>query len=177
MNTLGLDLGAKFGWAVVHSSSGLYVRSGHRELPAGLDYGQAAHRLSMCIADLIDAHSVTSVWIEKPVSQHYGAQRRLFGYATVAHLVAHLHHADSHEINRSEAYLAMVGKGNAPKFKGVLFGRQFKPLLNSDDESDAILVAMAAHKLRTTIVHIPHHPDHARHLKEFVEESYGGETA
>jgi Holliday junction resolvasome RuvABC endonuclease subunit len=102
----------------------------------------------MAIADLIDEYGVRSVWTEKPVSHHYGAQRRLFGYSTVVALVAHLHHCDYYEINRSEAYRLVVGKGNAPKLDGVLFGRQFKPLLNSSDESDAILVALAAHKQR-----------------------------
>jgi Holliday junction resolvasome RuvABC endonuclease subunit len=144
---LGLDCGAAYGWAVV-DDLGAYVRSGHRELPSGLDLGPSCHRFSMSIADLIDEFGITLVYAEKPVSQHYGAQRRLFAYPAIAALIAHLHHADYREINRSEAYLAVVGKGNAPKLSGVLFGRQFKPLLNSDDEGDAILVALAAHKLR-----------------------------
>lgn len=143
---LGLDCGASYGWAVVNDL-GLYVRSGHRELPAGLDLGPSCHSFSMAIADLIDEFGVTAVWAEKPVSQHYGAQRRLFAYNAVAALVAHLHHAEYREINRSEAYLAVVGRGNAPKLDGVLFGRQYKPLLNSSDEGDALLVALAGHKL------------------------------
>lgn len=148
MSILAIDCGQKFGWAVVNEAGG-YVRSGHRELPAGLGFGPSAHHFSMAIADLIDQFCIRAVWAEKPVSQHYGAQRRLFGYSTVAALVAHLHHCDYHEINRSEAYRLVVGKGNAPKLDGVLFGRKFKPLLNSDDEGDSILVAFAAHKLRS----------------------------
>lgn len=144
---LGLDCGAAYGWAVVNLVGG-YVRSGHRELPPGLDLGPSCHRFSMSVADLIDEFRIRLVFAEKPVSPHYGAQRRLFAYNAVAALVAHLHHAEYREINRSEAYLAVVGKGNAPKLDGVLFGRRYKPLLNSDDEGDAILVALAAHKLR-----------------------------
>ena len=143
---LGLDLGNQWGWAVV-DHRGVYKCSGHRSL-GSYEEGPQAHKLSMAIADLIDEYHATALWIEKPVSRHYGAQRRLFGYATIAAVVAHLHQIDYGEINRSAAYLAVVGKGNAPKLDGVLFGRRYKPLLNSDDEGDAILVALAAHKLR-----------------------------
>jgi Holliday junction resolvasome RuvABC endonuclease subunit len=143
---LGLDCGHNWGWAVV-DDRGAYVRSGHRQLPADLDLGPSCHRFSMAIGDLIDEFAITSVWAEKPVSQHYRAQRRLFAYPAIAALIAHLHLAGYHEINRSEAYRTLLGKGDAPKLSGVLFGRQYKPLLNSDDEGDALLVALAGYKL------------------------------
>ena len=143
---LGLDLAKQWGWAVV-DADGHYVASGHRKL-CGIDRGQDAHQLSLSIADLITEFGPDWVIIEKPHSPHYGAARNLFGYAIVAHLVAHIRQIGFHEIARADAYKRVVGSGNAKKVDGVLYGRQFKPLLNSDDESDAILVAMAGHQQR-----------------------------
>jgi Holliday junction resolvasome RuvABC endonuclease subunit len=145
--TLGLDLARAWGWAVV-SPSGEYVASGHRSLGNAPGRGGQAHQLAMAIADLVTEFGPQFIAVEKPNSQHYGAARNLFGYAMVAEMVAHIRELGYVEIVRGQAYLAVVGKGNAKKLSGVLFGRQFKPLLNSDDESDAILVAMAAHKMR-----------------------------
>lgn len=149
---LGLDLARDWGWAVV-DANGNYVASGHRKL-TGADRGQEAHQLSMSIADLVTEYVPDWIVIEKPHSHHYGAARNLFGYATVAHHVAHIRQLGFHEIARADAYKRVVGKGNAEKVAGVIFARQFKPLLNSDDEADAILVAMAGHKLR----HMPQEP-------------------
>lgn len=143
---LGLDLAKSYGWAVV-GQDGAYVDSGHRML-TGTDRGQHAHQLALAVADLVTEHSPDWIAIEKPHSPHYGASRNLFGYAMVAHMVAHIRELGFVEIARADAYKRVVGKGNAKKVSGVLFGRQFKPLLNSDDESDAILVAMAAHQMR-----------------------------
>ena len=143
---LGLDLAKQYGWAVV-DAAGKYVASGHRKL-CGLDRGQDAHQLALSIADLITEYEPDWVIIEKPHSPHYGAARNLFGYAMVAHHVAHIRQIGFHEIARADAYKRVVGTGNAKKVAGVLYGRQFKPLLNSDDESDAILVAMAGHQVR-----------------------------
>lgn len=143
---LGLDLALKYGWAVV-DPCGRYVASGHRSLRIG-DRGEQAHQLSQAIADLVTEYGPDWIAIEKPHSPHYGAARNLFGYAMIAAQIAHIRELGFYELSRAECYLSMVGKGNAKKVAGVTFGRQFKPLLNSDDESDAILVAMAAHKLR-----------------------------
>jgi Holliday junction resolvasome RuvABC endonuclease subunit len=144
---LGLDLAKSWGWAVV-DPQGAYVASGHRTL-SGTDRGENAHQLALSIADLITEYAPDWVVIEKPNSHHYGAARNLFGYAMVAHHVAHIRECGFHEIVRADAYKRVVGAGNAKKVSGVLYGRQFKPLLNSDDESDAILVAMAGHQIRT----------------------------
>ena len=144
---LGLDLARAWGWAVV-DAQGAYVASGHRML-RGNDRGQNAHQLSLSIADLVTEYAPDWLIIEKPHSPHYGAARNLFGYAMVAHHVAHIRELGFQEIARADAYKRVVGKGNAKKVSGVLYGRQFKPLLNSDDESDAILVAMAGHQMRS----------------------------
>jgi len=144
---LGLDLARKWGWAAI-GPGGDYVASGHRALRVGADRGEQAHQLQNSIADLVTKYGPDWIAIEKPHSPHYGASRNLFGYAMIAHWVAHIRELGFVELSRAECYLSIVGKGNAKKASGVLFGRQFKPLLNSDDESDAILVAMAAHKLR-----------------------------
>jgi len=143
---LGLDLARKYGWAYI-SPNGTYIASGHRLLSNG-SRGEQANQLQNSIADLVTEYGPDWIAIEKPHSPHYGASRNLFGYAMIAHWVAHIRELGFVELSRSECYLSIVGKGNAKKASGVLFGRQFKPLLNSDDESDAILVAMAAHKLR-----------------------------
>jgi Holliday junction resolvasome RuvABC endonuclease subunit len=143
---LGLDLAAKYGWAYV-DSAGRYVASGHRELRKA-DRGACAHQLQQSISDLVTEFCPDFIAVEKPNSRHYGAARNLFGYATVAHWVAHVRELGYAELVRGECYRLVVGKGNAQKIAGVEWARQFKPLLNSDDESDAILVAFAAHKLR-----------------------------
>jgi Holliday junction resolvasome RuvABC endonuclease subunit len=144
---LGLDLARAWGWAYV-GPDGAYVASGHRALRNGAGRGEQAHQLQLSIADLVTEYGPDWIAIEKPHSPHYGASRNLFGYAMVAHWIAHIRELGFVELGRKECYLSIVGKGDAKKAAGVLFGRQFKPLLNSDDESDAILVAMAAHKLR-----------------------------
>jgi Holliday junction resolvasome RuvABC endonuclease subunit len=143
---LGLDLAKEWGWAVV-GPDGNYVASGHRKL-CGVDRGQDAYQLALSISDLITEFEPDWLIIEKPNSHHYGAARNLFGYAMVAHHVAHIRQLGFQEIVRGDAYKRVVGNGHAKKLAGVLYGRQFKPLLNSDDESDAILVAMAGHQWR-----------------------------
>jgi Holliday junction resolvasome RuvABC endonuclease subunit len=143
---IGLDLARKYGWAYI-SRDGEYIASGHEALPQ-TERGHQAHCLQLKIADLVQEYCPHWIAIEKPHSHHYGASRNLFGYAMVAHMVAHIRELGFVEIARSEAYKSVVGKGNAKKVSGVEFGRQFKPLLNSDDESDAILIALAAHKMR-----------------------------
>ena len=145
---LGLDLARKYGWAIV-DADGSYVASGHRELINTADRGHQAHQLANSIADLVTEYAPDWIAVEKPNSRHYGAARNLFGYAMIAHMVAHIRELGFVEIVRSDAYKRVVGRGDAAKLVGVMFGRQFKPLLNSDDESDAILVAMAAHKMRS----------------------------
>jgi len=144
---LGLDLACKWGWAYVEPLDGAYAASGHRKLWIG-DHGQQAHQLAMAIADLVTEYAPDWIAIEKPNSHHYGASRALFGYATIAAMVAHIREVGFVEITRADAYKRIVGAGNAKKISGVMFGRQFKPLLNSDDESDAILIALAAHQMR-----------------------------
>lgn len=143
---LGLDLARKYGWAYI-GPDGAYIASGHRILP-NTGRGEEAHVLANSIADLVTEYAPDWIAIEKPHSHHYGASRNLFGYAFVAAMVAHIRELGFVEIGRTDAYKSVVGKGNAGKEAGVLYGRQFKPLLNSDDESDAILVAMAAHRMR-----------------------------
>jgi len=150
---LGLDLAKEWGWAVV-DPDGKYVASGNRKL-RGTDRGEDAYQLALSVSDLITEYAPDWVIIEKPHSPHYGAARNLFGYAMVAHHVAHIRQLGFQEIARADAYKRVVGKGNAKKVAGVLFGRQFKPLLNSDDESDAILVAMAGHQFREAARHLP----------------------
>lgn len=143
---LGLDLAAKYGWAYV-SDDGRYVASGHRELRAA-DHGARAHQLQLSISDLVTEFAPDFIAVEKPNSHHYGAARSLFGYATIAHWVAHVRELGYAELVRGECYKSVVGKGNAKKIAAVEWARQFKPLLNSDDEADAVLVAFAAHKMR-----------------------------
>ncbi len=146
---LGLDLAKSYGWAYV-SDDGHYVASGHRVLRT-VDRGEAAQQLQLSISDLVTEFAPDFIAIEKPHSPHYGAARNLFGYATIAHLVAHVRELGFAELGRAECYKSVVGKGNAKKAAAVEWARQFKPLLNSDDESDAILVAFAAHKLRESV--------------------------
>lgn len=145
---LGCDLARRWGWAYV-GPDGRYIASGHRELRNGAERGEQAHQLAMSIADLVTEYAPDWIAIEKPHSPHYGASRNLFGYAIVAHMVAHIRELGFVEIGRTDAYKAVVGQGNAQKISGVMFARQFKPLLNSDDEADAVLIAMAAHKRRS----------------------------
>lgn len=147
---IGLDLARLWGWAAV-DHDGVYLGSGHRSILAGASRGAQAQQLQLAVADLVTRFRPTQIAIEKPHSHHYGASRNLFGYAMVAHWVAHIRELDFIELGRSECYLSVVGKGNAKKLSGVMFARQFKPLLNSDDEADAILVAMHAHKLRSPL--------------------------
>ena len=144
---LGLDLGASHGWAVV-DRFGAYVRSGHRKFTTVHDLGAQVHQLSMSISDLCDEFGIEAVWVEAPTSRNYLAQRRLFAYPAVAAWVAHVKELAYDEIFHNQACKLLIGKGNATKTDGVIYARQFKPLLNSDDEADAILVALAAHKLR-----------------------------
>ena len=145
---LGLDLARSWGWASVNQY-GEYIASGHRSLPNDGDRGKGAHYLALAIADLVTEFAPDFIAVEKPNSRHYGAARNLFGYATVAAMTAHVHELGYQELVRSDCYKRVVGKGNAKKLAGVEFARQFKPLCNSDDESDAILVAMAAHQMRS----------------------------
>jgi Holliday junction resolvasome RuvABC endonuclease subunit len=147
MTLLALDLAASYGWCAV-DDNGAYIASGHRTLRASASRGEKAHQLAMSIADLIDEYGPDWVVIEKPHSPHYGAARNLFLFAGIAEMVAHIHERGYFELARSECYARVVGKGNAKKVSGIEFARRFKPLCNSDDESDAILVAFAAHQVR-----------------------------
>ena len=144
---IGLDLAASWGWCAI-AANGTYIDSGHKSLSPYPERGEKAHVLMSAISDLVTQFNPDWIAIEKPHSQHYGAARNLFGYAMIAHQVAHIRELGFIELARSECYAAVVGKGNAKKASGVTFCRQFKPLLNSDDESDAILVALAAHQRR-----------------------------
>jgi Holliday junction resolvasome RuvABC endonuclease subunit len=145
---LGLDLAKSYGWAYIAPDGG-YVASGKRIL-RGVDRGTMAHELQMSIADLVTEFAPDWIAIETPHSHHYGASRNLFGYAMVAHWVAHVRELGFVELGRSECYAACVKDGKkSTKLGGVVWARQFKPLLNGDDEADAIMVAMTAHMRRT----------------------------
>lgn len=144
---LALDLAQSFGWCVVNRS-GEYVASGHQSLP-NTHRGKRLYELRKCLEELIDIYQPDWMAVEKPVSHHYGAARNLFSFAGLAELLAEDYSLGYIELNRSECYKAVLGAGNAGKVSGIVYARQFKPLLNSDDESDAVLVAMAAHKMRS----------------------------
>lgn len=151
MTILALDLARHYGWAVV-DAAGQYVASGARELPTAPTSGAQMHMLSMSIADLIDEYAPEWVAIEKPIHTgkftSFQTARNLYSYAAIAGMVAHIRELGFVEIGRSTCCKLVLGDGRAKKAAGVVFARQFKPLLNSDDEADAVLVAMAAHKLR-----------------------------
>lgn len=144
---LALDLAGSYGWAYV-DGRGEYVASGHRVLRPSADRGEKAHQLAMAIADLVTEYGPDWIAVEKPNSKHYGAARNLFGYAMIAHMVAHIRERGYVELSRAECYQRVVGRGNAKKIAGVEFARRYKPLCNSDDEADAILIAFAAHQIR-----------------------------
>ena len=112
---------------------------------AGSSKGERMHHLSMSIADLCTQYPIDIMAVEKPNSRHHSTLRVLASYASAAAMVAHIHEIEYQEIVRGEAYKLVVGKGNAPKSEGVLYGRRYKPLLNNDDEGDSIVIAMAAH--------------------------------
>ena len=147
MTIRALELAGRYGWAVV-SRDGSYVASGHRELRPSADRGEKAHQLANSIADLITEFSPEFIAIERPIVGPYGAVRNLYGYAMVVHMVAHIRELGFLELQRSSTYAAIVGNGGAKKVTAVEFARRYKPLCNSDDEADAVLVAFAAHKLR-----------------------------
>lgn len=149
---LGLDLARKYGWAYV-DATGAYVASGHRELSAADPIGRQMHRLSMSIADLIDEFHPEWVAVEKPILTgkftSFDTAVKLMGYAAVASLVAEVREVGFQAVPRSSACKAVVGKGKIAKAEGVLHVRQhYEPLCNSDDQADAILVALTAHKWR-----------------------------
>lgn len=149
MTILGLDLANKWGWAVV-DAEGQYVNSGHQQLSASAPLGQRMHGLHLSLADLVTDYQPDFIVIETPHSPDYGAARVLFAYAGIAAQIAYIRERGYQELARSTVYKTVLGKGNLSKAEGVKWARQHKPLLNSDDESDAMLVAFAAHTMRET---------------------------
>jgi Holliday junction resolvasome RuvABC endonuclease subunit len=149
-NILALDLAAKFGYAVV-DHAGFYCTSGHRILTS-TDRGRRLHQLALSLNDLIDEFGAEFIAIERPI--HSGPRtslntaRALYGYTGVAEMVAHVREIGFVEIPRADALKRALGKGRAEKAECVAWCQQFKAGLSSEDEADAILVAMAAAEYR-----------------------------
>lgn len=148
---IGLDLAQRYGWAAV-DVYGRLTASGHRDLRSDLSLGERCHQLTMSIADLVTEYRPDFLAIEKPIHAGrftaFATARALYAYAACAEMVAHIHQVGYAELARSTCTKRVLGNGRADKAAGVLFARHFKPLLNSDDEADAILVAFAAHGMR-----------------------------
>lgn len=149
---LGLDLARKYGWAYIGPDGG-YIESGARELDSAAPIGEQMHRLSMSISDLIDEFAPDWVAIEKPIHggkfTAFGTALKLYGYAAVAAMVTHIHELGFVQLQRSSCCKAILGSGKAKKADGIAYVRRnFVPLCNSDDQADAILVALTAHKMR-----------------------------
>jgi Holliday junction resolvasome RuvABC endonuclease subunit len=142
---LGLDLARSYGWAYL-DPQGRYVASDHRHLDGKL--GEKSHHLHLSIADLVTRYSPDWVAVEQPHSPHYGAARTLFAYAAIAALVAHVRECGYVELGRAECCKAVLGAGRISKEDGIHYCQRFKPSLTSDDEADAILVALTAHQRR-----------------------------
>lgn len=151
MTILAFDLARRYGWAVV-DSNGAYVASGCRELAALVLDGEQYHRLALSIADLVDQYAPEWIAVEKPI--HTGrttsiqTARALYCYAGIAAMTAYLREIGYVELARSSCCKQILGSGLATKADGVAFARQYKPGLASEDEADAILVALTAHKSR-----------------------------
>jgi Holliday junction resolvasome RuvABC endonuclease subunit len=148
---LGLDLAASYGWAYV-DHTGAYVASGHRQVAADSSLGRRAYYLKQSICDLITEYAPDWIAIEAPIHAgkitHFRTARSLYVYAGAAEEVSYLRELGFIEFPRSTCCKAVLGFGNAKKEDGVKFARSLKPSLQSDDEADAILVALTGHKRR-----------------------------
>lgn len=149
---LGLDLAANYGWAYV-DGQGRYVASGHAKVAADTNLGRRAYFLRQAIADLVTDYRPDWIAIEAPIHAgkmtHLRTARSLYVYAAAAEEVAYLRELGFIEFPRSTCCKAVLGFGNAKKPDGLAFARGFKPSLQSDDEADAILVALTGHTRRT----------------------------
>lgn len=144
---LALDLAAKYGWAII-DKTGRYVTSGHDKLTGGY-LGRRMNQLYAELARLTAEYGPDWIATEAPIQRTgFLTARALYAYSGVAQMVADDAHIGYAEFSRTDYCKAILGTGHADKATGVLHARQFKPLLNSDDEADAILVGLCAHARR-----------------------------
>lgn len=148
---LGLDLAGRWGWAYV-DGQGRYVASGCREMSQAATLGQRSHYLKLAIADLITEFAPEWVAVEKPINRgkfsSIEALRALYSYATAAQEVAYLREVGYAEFGRSTCCKVVLGDGRAKKPDGLAYARTLKPCIRHDDEADALLVALTAHRNR-----------------------------
>ena len=148
---LGLDLAAAWGWSYI-DATGRFVASGHQKVAPGTSLGRRAYFLKQAILDLVTEHNPAWIAIEKPIHAgkmtHFATARALYVYAAAAEEVAYLREIGFHEFARSTCCKEVLLDGRAKKPDGVAFAKTLKPTITSDDEADAILVALTCHRHR-----------------------------